>query len=89
MILVLDLRFMQGQDFQITVVDQLTSGDLDLATSVVRSPFVIVFQERQTHFFCSIGMVSFNMTQIMSMVPPSLPNVLLYPMRVSCTNLML
>jgi hypothetical protein len=82
------LPFIQGAEFSINVIDQLTNTDLDLGTSIVRSPFAAVQQEGLKHFSCSIGTVFFNIIQTMSMVLPSLPNVLSYRRRASCTNSM-
>ena len=80
--------FIQGAEFSINVIDRLNNTDLDLGTSIVRSPFAAVWQEGSKHLFCSIGTVFFNITQTMLMVLPLLPNVPSYRMRVSYTNSM-
>ena len=36
---------MQGANFSINVIDQLDNTELDLATSIVRSPFAAARQE--------------------------------------------
>jgi hypothetical protein len=56
MILVLTSRRIQGQEFAVNVVDNLTETSLDLATSIVRPPFCCsVPRELDAIFFAALA----------------------------------